>query len=940
MVLDPNDAADAVLELQARVVELERRRPKFDSSELTSFQPQIPPPEDDTVWPSQPSGEMSLNAIDAAEATFQRQLEEAAGAVEAKELERLRLIQQKLITIHEHNNEQRKNLEHELQVLRSQLLNLRGQIDSAIEEHRSNAVNAKKASLQALLEGSTSPAGRHPRICQLPDADAPAYGSVVVPATFKDIDDPIVVAATSNVIFRGDPDASKAAMVAYAARLAYSRDPGLFRLRLFDPTNLGHGIGALHVLVDSPETGGGSVRCTAAEVDDGLEQLKRQVQQVNAQSLQGRFDLEQFNMSGQRPQPFYCAVAFDLPGQWSVSQIDALAHLAKVGPNAGVSVLASVGATPSGSRSIEESLKGLFEGGNWVVFDSCRWVGDEIHASYRGLPVIVDSAKYGSADEVNLYSVLARFREASEVALERVTPALELTNSSGNGSSLDGLDIPVGHTPTDIQNLGFNDDFPHGLVIGESGSGKSTLLHTIILSAARKYSPDELEIWLIDFKQGNEFKSYATTETNPGLPQVKVVAASSDEVFGASIFDELVAEIKRRGAQFGAPGYSGNSAHINDIKSYRKTTSQAMPRILAIIDECQVALGSPNYANQQRAQAAFEQISKTGRSHGVHLLLATQSLSGLGLGSGSWSGPWAQVTLRMALACSPDDSERVFSSGNKAGADLIKKRQAIVNLDRGRVTANQTFQFGFFNDDERALLRRELTGKWEPREEQVAFLGDELAHWTPPTQPYPKVSFSVGRPMSIEPRQVIEFDAVRSAAFIGPQESTTPLLVAAGLELRGQLPNVTSAFILGPTMTEDSHLHRVAESWGATIFHEEDLEELAEVGADLVFAFGLSGLQPTMPAHRSADEPLHKLLTSTRNRRQRFLGAWASFADATKVLGMASQARQLLPLRISAGTGNLGRLRGSIEGDESLTVFGNEVRFVPWGTPNVEGYPS
>ena len=52
----------------------------------------------------------------------------------------------------------------------------------------------------------------------------------------------------------------------------------------------------------------------------------------------------------------------------------------------------------------------------------------------------------------------------------------------------------------------------HVLIAGKTGSGKSTLLHALITNLALRYSPDEVELYLIDFKKGVEFKTYATHE--------------------------------------------------------------------------------------------------------------------------------------------------------------------------------------------------------------------------------------------------------------------------------------------------------------------------------------------------------------------------------------------------------------------------------------------
>ena len=63
----------------------------------------------------------------------------------------------------------------------------------------------------------------------------------------------------------------------------------------------------------------------------------------------------------------------------------------------------------------------------------------------------------------------------------------------------------------------------HVLIAGKTGSGKSTLLHALVTNLAMWYSPDEVEFYLIDFKKGVEFKTYATH----GLPHARAIAVTS-----------------------------------------------------------------------------------------------------------------------------------------------------------------------------------------------------------------------------------------------------------------------------------------------------------------------------------------------------------------------------------------------------------------------------
>src|SRR5207249_4006133 len=117
----------------------------------------------------------------------------------------------------------------------------------------------------------------------------------------------------------------------------------------------------------------------------------------------------------------------------------------------------------------------------------------------------------------------------------------------------------------------------HVLVAGKTGSGKSTLLHALITNVSLLYSPDEIELYLIDFKKGVEFRTYAAHQ----LPHARVVAIESDREFGLSVLQKLDLELKQRGERFRKVG-------AQDLAAYRELNgSDRMPRILLIVDEFQ-----------------------------------------------------------------------------------------------------------------------------------------------------------------------------------------------------------------------------------------------------------------------------------------------------------------------------------------------------------------
>ncbi len=108
-------------------------------------------------------------------------------------------------------------------------------------------------------------------------------------------------------------------------------------------------------------------------------------------------------------------------------------------------------------------------------------------------------------------------------------------------------------------------------MMGASRSGKSTLLHMMIGHVIMNYHPDEVELWLMDFKL-TEFARYA--EWN--IPHVKYLLAEDSPELAYDILDKLTEELNRRKREFSRNGW---------IKQTEVPTDVYMPQIFVIIDE-------------------------------------------------------------------------------------------------------------------------------------------------------------------------------------------------------------------------------------------------------------------------------------------------------------------------------------------------------------------
>lgn len=240
--------------------------------------------------------------------------------------------------------------------------------------------------------------------------------------------------------------------------------------------------------------------------------------------------------------------------------------------------------------------------------------------------------------------------------------------------SAKGLTIPCGYTTSGGAEvlIDVGDRYPHYLIGGTTGSGKSNLLHNIIVSACWNYDPEELRVYLLDFKEGVEFSRYS----EPVLRHAELVATEADTEYGISVLNHLTSEKTKRYSAF-------KKCNCKDITAYKeKNPTEVMPRILVIVDEFQVLFES---ADKDRTIETLTTLAKQGRACGIHLILATQSLKGIDFGNLA-----PQFSGRIALKCSPEDSKLLLGgiTSNNEEASELEIPYAILNTSQGSKAGN------------------------------------------------------------------------------------------------------------------------------------------------------------------------------------------------------------------------------------------------------------
>ena len=136
-----------------------------------------------------------------------------------------------------------------------------------------------------------------------------------------------------------------------------------------------------------------------------------------------------------------------------------------------------------------------------------------------------------------------------------------------SGDTTDGLDAQIGvdgkGEPQHFV-MGFR-GVHNGLVGGDVRMGKTNLLHVLITQLALKYPPEELELYLLDFKEV-EFDAYLTER----LPHARAITSRTDREFGLSMLRRFHDEIDRRARLC-------REARVTDLPDYRRETGQVLP---------------------------------------------------------------------------------------------------------------------------------------------------------------------------------------------------------------------------------------------------------------------------------------------------------------------------------------------------------------------------
>ena len=479
-------------------------------------------------------------------------------------------------------------------------------------------------------------------------------------------------------------------------KLLLDTPPNKIRFHFFDPLKSGQTFAMFKHFEEENSSGVkiimGGIHTEEHDIEQQLQVIVDHIKSMQVNNFKGQYsNIREYNAANKlNPQPYNIVGIMDFPAGFSKRAIELLSQVVATGKACGVYTIVMCAKEQMWNveyrtKSVIAGIKKMCSTFRYVAPGFERVTPEEIDRQMEQSGVTYEASEGSKLQEPDIHEEnvryvidppldISRILTIAPVMREAIKEAGRIVIDYDNimpkkehyyqANTAEGISIPIGLTgASEIQtlNLGMpGSQSVHALICGQIGSGKSRLLHAIVTGALISYTKEELEVYLIDFKSGTEFKIYA----DYNLPNFKVIAIESEQEFGLSVLRAIKQEGERRAQIF-------NMCTKSDITSYNNSPEASkygkMSRVLIVIDEFHMLFSEENKEYADEASRLMEEILRLNRSFGFHLVLCSQSIRGM---SALDEATLAQVAVRIALKCPREDAEILLGKGADAIAQI------------------------------------------------------------------------------------------------------------------------------------------------------------------------------------------------------------------------------------------------------------------------------
>lgn len=150
----------------------------------------------------------------------------------------------------------------------------------------------------------------------------------------------------------------------------------------------------------------------------------------------------------------------------------------------------------------------------------------------------------------------------------------------------------------------------HVAIYGAPGTGKTTFLQTLAISLALSYSPDEVNIYAMDFGSWS-------LKALSALPHVGGVAADNEEEKVINLSKLILSILQERRQGFAAGG-------VNSLKAYAEAIGKPVPSVILLVDDF-----APILELYPDLDDFFMTLTRSGSGYGIYLVATATAISGI-----------------------------------------------------------------------------------------------------------------------------------------------------------------------------------------------------------------------------------------------------------------------------------------------------------------------
>ena len=228
------------------------------------------------------------------------------------------------------------------------------------------------------------------------------------------------------------------------------------------------------------------------------------------------------------------------------------------------------------------------------------------------------------------------------------------------------LELWLGARSPTEQSIDLAKEGPHLVIVGPTGSGKSELLKLMLGSLLER---QRVDLVLFDFKGGATLEKFSSVAIGIGT-DLNLEAAEK-------LWDYILSQLASREQMF-------SEASVSELRYFNALGSELRP-IVVVIDEFASALTSG-----AKATACIEDVCARGRSLGIHLIAASQSLTGIS------RALLTNLRARIAMASSdPIDFVQLGMNPNKISLPHVSGFAQAALATANRTAESFYFPLGF-----------------------------------------------------------------------------------------------------------------------------------------------------------------------------------------------------------------------------------------------------